>query len=83
MTLKASVMCSRTRLVTMGWLYNMAIGGLAWPQLWIPAAVIFIVGWVLQFIGHWYEGQPPEFFRDWRFLFVGLRWWFAKISGKA
>jgi uncharacterized membrane protein YGL010W len=35
------------------------------------------------FIGHYYEGKPPEFFHDWRFLFVGLRWWFAKIRGRA
>ena len=28
-------------------------------------------------------GKPPEFFQDWRFLFVGLRWWFAKMAGKA
>ena len=26
--------------------------------------------------------QPPEFFHDWRFLFVGVRWWFAKVRGK-
>jgi uncharacterized membrane protein YGL010W len=51
--------------------------------LWWPALAVFIVGWVLQFIGHYVEGEPPEFFKDWRFLFVGLRWWLAKISGKA
>jgi len=61
----------------------MAIAGFIWSSLWIPAAVVFVVGWVLQFIGHWFEGEPPEFFTDWRFLFVGLRWWLAKISGKA
>ena len=61
----------------------MAVAGLAWPGLWPAAAVLFVAGWVLQFIGHYFEGQPPEFFKDWRFLFVGLRWWFAKISGKA
>jgi uncharacterized membrane protein YGL010W len=49
-----------------------------WP---IPLA-LFVVGWALQFIGHWFEGKPPEFFRDWRFLFVGLRWWMAKMSGR-
>ncbi len=37
--------------------------------------------WILQFVGHHFEGKPPEFFRDWRFLFVGLRWWFKKIRG--
>ena len=49
----------------------------------IAALTMFLGGWVLQFIGHWYEGKPPEFFRDWRFLLVGLRWWFAKMSGRA
>ena len=39
--------------------------------------------WVLQFVGHYYEGKPPEFFHDWRFLLVGLRWWLAKIKGRA
>jgi hypothetical protein len=37
---------------------------------------------VLQFIGHFVEGKPPEFFKDWRFLFVGLRWWLAKLRGQ-
>ena len=50
-----------------------------WP---IPLA-LFVAGWVFQFIGHAFEGKPPEFFRDWRFLFVGLRWWVAKIRGRA
>jgi hypothetical protein len=36
-----------------------------------------------QFVGHAFEGKPPEFFRDWRFLFVGLRWWVAKMRGRA
>ena len=53
------------------------------PQLWIVAGALFAIGWILQFIGHAFEGKPPEFFKDWRFLFVGLRWWFAKMSGRA
>jgi uncharacterized membrane protein YGL010W len=52
-------------------------------RLWIYAALLFILGWVLQFVGHAFEGKPPEFLRDWRFLFVGVRWWWAKIHGKA
>ena len=50
-----------------------------WP---IPL-VMFLVGWAFQFIGHAFEGKPPEFFHDWRFLFVGLRWWLAKMRGRA
>ena len=51
--------------------------------LWKVALTLFVVGWIFQFIGHAFEGKEPEFFHDWRFLFVGLRWWFAKIRGKA
>jgi uncharacterized membrane protein YGL010W len=59
------------------------VGALVSPLLLIVAATLFVVGWIFQFIGHAFEGKPPEFFKDWRFLFVGLRWWFAKISGRA
>lgn len=51
-------------------------------DLWVIPTVMFIVGWIFQFVGHAVEGKPPEFFKDWRFLFVGLRWWFAKMKGK-
>jgi uncharacterized membrane protein YGL010W len=51
--------------------------------LWLAAVTLFIAGWVLQFVGHAFEGKPPEFFHDWRFLFVGLRWWVAKMRGRA
>lgn len=51
--------------------------------LWPLPLGLFVVGWVFQFIGHAFEGKPPEFFRDWRFLFVGLRWWLAKIRGRS
>jgi uncharacterized membrane protein YGL010W len=51
--------------------------------LWKLALGVFVVGWIFQFVGHAFEGKPPEFFHDWRFLLVGLRWWAAKIRGKA
>ena len=49
---------------------------------WLPVS-LFAVGWAFQFAGHAFERKPPEFFKDWRFLFVGLRWWMAKMAGKA
>ena len=49
--------------------------------LWKIALGLFVTGWILQFIGHYFEGKPPEFMKDWRFLLVGLRWWFAKMKG--
>lgn len=54
-----------------------------WHALWPWALGLFLLGWLFQFVGHAFEGKPPEFFRDWRFLFVGLRWWVAKMRGRA
>ena len=59
------------------------VAALFWHGLWPFALALFVIGWVFQFIGHAVEGKPPEFFHDWRFLFVGLRWWLAKIRGQA
>lgn len=53
------------------------------PGLWPVPVALFVVGWALQFAGHAVEGKPPEFFKDWRFLFVGVSWWFAKMRGRA
>jgi hypothetical protein len=51
--------------------------------LWCPAAMLFVSGWVLQLAGHAVERKPPEFMKDWRFMLVALRWWVAKLRGKA
>jgi uncharacterized membrane protein YGL010W len=56
---------------------------IAYHPAWKLAAALFVIGWIFQFIGHAFEGKPPEFFKDWRFLFVGVRWWWAKINGRA
>jgi uncharacterized membrane protein YGL010W len=66
-------------VISIVWL---AIAWLAALPIWMPVTG-FVIGWVLQFIGHAFEGKAPEFFHDWRFLFVGLRWWVAKIRGRA
>jgi uncharacterized membrane protein YGL010W len=50
--------------------------------LWKVAIALFVVGWIFQFVGHAFEGKRPEFFHDWRFLFVGARWWVAKLRGR-
>ena len=59
------------------------LAGIFVHKLWLYAAGLFVAGWMLQFAGHAFEGKPPEFFHDWRFLFVGVRWWWAKVRGKA
>lgn len=61
---------------------GLAVLSLFVAGLWPWALVLFGLGWALQFIGHAIEGKPPEFFKDWRFLLVGTRWWWAKVSGR-
>jgi uncharacterized membrane protein YGL010W len=62
---------------------GVGIAAIFFHPLWIYAAGLFVVGWILQFLGHAFEGKPPEFFSDWRFLLVGVRWWVAKMRGQA
>ena len=52
-------------------------------SLLLYAFGFFIIGWIFQFAGHAFEHKAPEFFHDWRFLLVGVRWWWAKVRGKA
>jgi len=61
----------------------LAVAGFAAHALWPWAIGLFVLGWILQFIGHYYEKKPPEFLKDPRFLLVGVRWWFAKLRGRA
>lgn len=44
-------------------------------------STMFVVGWILQFIGHAFEGKAPSFFRDPTFLLVGPMWFLKKIRG--
>ncbi|MDX1677905.1 DUF962 domain-containing protein [Arsukibacterium sp.] len=40
--------------------------------IWLSSSLaLFVVGWVLQFIGHYYEGKKPAFVDDIIGLFVG------------
>lgn len=36
--------------------------------------MVFIVSWILQFIGHKIEGKKPSFFQDLAFLLIGPLW---------
>jgi uncharacterized membrane protein YGL010W len=42
----------------------------AWPL----AAVLFVAGWIFQFVGHAYEGQKPAFLKNLTHLLVGPLW---------
>ena len=41
---------------------------------WRWALALFIVGWILQFVGHAIEGNQPAFFKNPMYLLVGPMW---------
>lgn len=41
---------------------------------WILFLAVFIVTWILQFIGHKIEGRKPSFLKDLQFLLIGPIW---------
>ena len=40
----------------------------------VAAAVVFVLAWIGQFIGHMIEGRKPSFFEDVKFMLVGPAW---------
>ena len=44
------------------WFAHGLAAGVAASLAW--GAGLFVVGWVIQFIGHWYEGRKPAFVDD-------------------
>lgn len=61
-------------------LYYLSTAGL--PVVWISLG-LFVVMWVLQFIGHAVEGKKPSFFRDLQFLLIGPAWIMAFLLRRA
>ncbi len=49
----------------------------------LPASVaIFIVAWIIQFVGHKIEGKKPSFLEDIQYLWVGPMFVLSKLFGK-
>ena len=46
------------------------------------AILIFIISWILQFIGHKIEGKKPSFIKDIQFLLIGPAWLLGYIYRK-
>jgi uncharacterized membrane protein YGL010W len=59
-----------------------ALSELPWP-LWQTSAVVFVVAWIGQFIGHAVEGVRPSFFKDVQFLLIGPLWLLAAAYRRA
>ena len=48
----------------------------------ILGGAMFVFGWILQFIGHAFEGKAPSFFSDPKFLLIGPMWFVRKMRGQ-
>ncbi len=72
--------------ITMALIYAACIAGgtvLAAQStaVWLGGSIgLFVVGWVIQFIGHYYEGKKPAFMDDLRGLLVGPMFVTAEIG---
>jgi len=44
------------------------------PALWLVCAIVFVMAWICQFIGHKIEGKKPSFLTDLKFLLIGPIW---------
>ena len=45
--------------------------------VWQVCIALFVVMWILQFVGHHVEGKKPSFFKDLQFLLIGPAWWWG------
>ncbi len=50
--------------------FNLTLG----KKSWILYLAVFIITWILQFVGHKIEGKKPSFIKDLQFLLVGPIW---------
>ncbi len=52
------------------------------PSLVMVCAVIFVLSWIGQFIGHKIEGKKPSFLDDVKFLLIGPIWLWHLVCKK-
>lgn len=57
----------------LGWLETSLVG--TGYSVWQFCLLLFVIMWILQFVGHKIEGKKPSFFEDLRYLLVGPAWW--------
>ncbi len=60
-----------TLVLTMACLMAHGLVSMAAPAWWVTALGLFVVGWVFQFLGHYYEGRKPAFLDDLVGLLIG------------
>ena len=51
-------------------------------SVWKISLIIFVVSWIMQFVGHKIEGKKPSFFKDLQLFLIGPIWVLAKLYKK-
>jgi uncharacterized membrane protein YGL010W len=62
----ALIALAHTPEAATGWGMNVL-----YEAAWFPGLVVFVVGWIIQFVGHIFEGRKPAFVDDVVGLLVG------------
>jgi len=68
--------------VALAWAMRALQAEIGSQQLAIMAAVVFVVAWIAQFVGHRIEGRRPSFLTDLTYLLIGPAWVLAKLYRK-
>jgi uncharacterized membrane protein YGL010W len=68
--------------VALAWGMRALQGAIGSQQLAFAAAIVFVVAWVAQFVGHRIEGRKPSFLTDLTYLLIGPAWVLAKLYRK-
>lgn len=50
--------------------------------LMITCIVLFVIAWILQFVGHNIEGKKPSFLKDIQYLMIGPAWVISALYKK-
>ena len=58
-------------LMTVWSMINLLLVYFLFENILLISFVTFIVGWTIQFIGHFIEGKRPSFFEDIKYLMIG------------
>jgi len=73
--------------IALGMLAVLAL--MVYPLAWLGAnvlavtAVVFVLAWIGQFVGHMIEGRKPSFFEDLKFLLIGPAWLLGFVYRRA
>jgi len=51
-------------------------------SLWKIGLAVFVIAWIIQFVGHEIEGKKPSFFKDLQFLLIGPAWLMSFVYRK-